>query len=54
MIIGFLFGFGKRRFEEIFDINISWLYIVITILVIGVIADIIIWRYVELEVVEEK
>ena len=54
MIIAFLFGFSKRRIEDIFDINISWLFILITVIVIAIIADIIIWRYGKLEKVEES
>jgi len=54
IIIAFLFGFSKRRIEDIFDINISWLLILLTIIVIAIIADIIMWRYGKLEEVEEK
>lgn len=58
MITAFLLGFGGNRIKNIYDINISWLCILLIILlvliVIEVVADIIIWRYGELEEVEEK
>lgn len=54
LIIAFLFFFSESRIEDIFDINISWLYIVLTIIVIAIIADIVIWRYDKLEEVKEN
>ncbi len=52
LIIALLFGWNKGFIEDTFDINISWLGIVLTAILISVIADIFIWRYGELEEVE--